>query len=205
MERALVIRERWLNLILRGVKTWEMRPTPTNVRGLIGLIRGGSGLVVGTARLVDSVPPLTRENYMEYRDKHAIPEGMLDEVLRNRWVVPWVLSEARPLATPVPYRHKSGAVTFVVLEPSVAEAVARQRPNESSDEGSDDGRQGPSVPTSGPVPSPGYKQVSKARPSPAFPARVSREEPLFVFRAETAQAYGRPLLGGKFVILAGST
>lgn len=50
--RALIIREPWIELILSGRKTWEIRGTATSVRGRIGLIRARSGLIVGTPEFV---------------------------------------------------------------------------------------------------------------------------------------------------------
>ena len=47
MDRALIVRQPWIDLILSGEKTWEMRSRPTNVRGRIGLIEQGTGLIVG--------------------------------------------------------------------------------------------------------------------------------------------------------------
>jgi len=198
--RGLIIRERWLDLILQGKKTWEMRSQSTNVRGVIGLIRQGSGLIVGTARLIDSKPALTGENYMSYRDKHAIPESMLDEVLTNRWTVPWVLSDVRVLATPVAYRHRSGAVTFVTLEPSVIAAIATQddTPFVKASASTQGARFLPSRP-----PHEAASPPVATRAASSIPA--SGDEPLFVFRPETAQAYGRPLGDGEFIVLAGST
>lgn len=67
---ALIIREPWIGLILDGRKTWEMRSHATTKRGVIGLIRQGSGLIVGTARIVDSLPALTRANYMDHAHCH---------------------------------------------------------------------------------------------------------------------------------------
>jgi len=125
-DTALVIREPWIGLILRGRKAWEMRSRPTRIRGTIGLVRAKSGLIVGVADLVDSLSPLNRVNYMSHSDRHAIPASMLDDVMANGWVYPWVLANVRPLPSPVPYRHKSGAVTFVTLEREEVEAAAHQ-------------------------------------------------------------------------------
>src|SRR5947209_18338036 len=47
--KALIIREPWIGHILSGAKTWEMRTSKTSLRGRIGLIRKGSGVVVGVA------------------------------------------------------------------------------------------------------------------------------------------------------------
>lgn len=123
---GLVIREPWVGKILEGHKDWEMRPNRTRKRGRIALIRRGSGLVVGTAELVDCLPPLTPENYAEFYARHAIPSHMTDVALKNRWFFPWVLRNARPLPTPVPYAHGSGAVTFVNLEDRVSATIASQ-------------------------------------------------------------------------------
>ena len=51
--RGLIIDAPWIDHILEGRKDWEMRSQATSVRGWIGLIRKGSGQVVGIARLVD--------------------------------------------------------------------------------------------------------------------------------------------------------
>jgi hypothetical protein len=202
IERALLIREPWINLILQGKKIWEMRSQPTRIRGPIGLIRQGSGLVVGTASLTDSGPALTRDDYMRYRDEHAIPESMLDVVLSRRWVFPWVLSDIRPLPQPVRYRHGSGPVIFVTLEPSVVAEITMQEVGSASE------KAGGLIPAA--CPSSSGAQSLDAGSTPASPSVLSsvpapREGPLFVYRPETAQAYGRPLGGGEFVVLAGST
>jgi hypothetical protein len=56
---GLVIRSPWVDMILAGEKTSEIRGKKTSIRGTIALIRGGSGLIVGTCELIDVVGPLT--------------------------------------------------------------------------------------------------------------------------------------------------
>jgi hypothetical protein len=206
VQSGLVIRERWINLVLKGEKTWEMRSQRTNIRGRVALIQQGTGLVVGTACLMDSLAPLSRESYMNHRDRHAIPESMLDEVLAARWIYPWVLSDARRLPVAVPYTHKSGAVTFVRLDDAVIEAITRQgatsRPPEKPFVSP---RSGPPASVS---PSPTVVCPPKAAPATASSARSQRATlggQLFCFRPEIAQAYGRPLPDGGFLVEAGST
>jgi hypothetical protein len=40
--RGLIIRSSWVEMILAGKKTWEIRGRYTHVRGKIALIRAGS-------------------------------------------------------------------------------------------------------------------------------------------------------------------
>jgi hypothetical protein len=56
--KGLVIREPWIDMILDGAKTWELRTQRTTVRGEIALIRKGTGQIEGVAHLVDSLPQL---------------------------------------------------------------------------------------------------------------------------------------------------
>lgn len=50
-DRALIVRQPWIDLILSGKKTWEMRGAKINVRGRIGLIEQGTGLIFGETKL----------------------------------------------------------------------------------------------------------------------------------------------------------
>ena len=57
----LIIKEPWLDLILRREKIWEISGTSTKKRGEIHLARsGGGGILVGSATIVDC-KNLTRE------------------------------------------------------------------------------------------------------------------------------------------------
>lgn len=125
--KALVIDEPWISSILRGEKLWEMRKRACKYRGLIALIRKGSGLVVGTATVTDCRPPLmTRPAYSEAERFHRIPPARQEKAFADGWTIPWVLSGARSLPRPVPYQHPSGAVVSVNLVPEVAALVQAQ-------------------------------------------------------------------------------
>jgi len=94
LSRGLVILPEPLRKILDGWKTWEIRSSATKIRGPIALIESGSGSVVGTCELIDSVGPLTRAqclanarragNFTPHAGSHA-----------------WVLRNARRLRIPV--------------------------------------------------------------------------------------------------------
>lgn len=59
-------------------------------------------------------------------ERHRIPADTIRSGKVAKWTIPWVLSDVQRLATPVPYRHPFGAVTWVSLQPNVSEAIERQ-------------------------------------------------------------------------------
>lgn len=117
MERALIIRQPWLNLILDGKKTWEMRSRPTKVRGKIGLIEQGTGLIVGEAYLDDcpfSLLEDTPERFNQNLYKYA---HQIDDLeMLKKWHYPWVLRGVKRYKKALKYKHPQGAVTWVKLE-----------------------------------------------------------------------------------------
>jgi hypothetical protein len=122
--KALVIRQPWIGMILRGSKDWEMRKQRCTHRGPIALIEQGTGTVVGTARIVDDLPPLTEAEMLAREDRHGISAPLIPEVIARGWVRPWVLVDIQRLPRPVPYDHPSGAVGWVNLSPEVEALVA---------------------------------------------------------------------------------
>lgn len=114
--RGLLIRSPWVEMILDGRKTWEIRGRNTTIRGQIALIRAGSGRIVGTCELAAVVGPLSRDELVASRDRHGVPPEQLDEVIRRyKCVYAWVMESAGRLPTPVRYSHPSGAVIWVTL------------------------------------------------------------------------------------------
>lgn len=124
--KALIVADPWIGHLLAGQKTWEMRSQGASHRGWFGLIRKGSGTVVGVARLVDVGASLSQEQMLNAIDKHCIPREMILKGEVEKWRVPWKLADVQRLATPVPYRHKNGAVIWVDLDPNVSDAIARE-------------------------------------------------------------------------------
>lgn len=119
--RGLIIRSPWIDHILAGRKTWEIRSKATKVRGTIALIRGGSGLVVGQAELVDSLGPFTFGQLGNRQDMHAVPEADLVPFMRRYkdQAHAWVLDRVVAFEQPIPYEHPSGAVIWVTLSDEV--------------------------------------------------------------------------------------
>ena len=110
---GLIIKEKWLDLILRGEKTWEIRGTRTKVRGRIALIESGSGLVVGEAVLTDVVGPLSKPDLLKNVPRHRVPADAIKRGLRYKTPFAWIIAKAKRYRKPVPYRHPPGAVIWV--------------------------------------------------------------------------------------------
>lgn len=170
--RGLIIREPWIDLILQGEKTWEMRGPRTAVRGRVALIRKGAGAVCGVADLVGTEPALDAAGLAASRDRHRIPASMDAAVLEAGWLVPWVLANARPLARPVSYVHPSGAVVWVALTPEVEAGIWSQLTTPDAATTATHG-EGPKVTT------PGGMSPTRSSPGPSGPG-LSRESVLVI-------------------------
>jgi len=123
-DKGLLIRDPWIEQILSGEKVWEMRSRATQQRGWVALIRSGSGMVFGVARIVDSIGPLTEAQMLASQDKHGIPPRSVQLVPAYRHA--WVLADVKRLAKPVPYRHRPGALIFAKLDLDVRRQIAAQ-------------------------------------------------------------------------------
>lgn len=122
--RALIVAEPWIDLILSGEKTWEMRSSINRILGWVGLIRKGSGQIVGAVRMTGAGAALTKGELLEHVERHCIPIAMIESGAIGKWTTPWYMEEAVEFSEPVPYDHPSGAVTWVSLDESVAVAVS---------------------------------------------------------------------------------
>ncbi len=103
-----------------------MRSSKSSHRGWFGLIRKGTGAVYGVARLVDVGDPLTPSEMNANFHHHRIPERMIHSGEVAKWNVPWKLADVQLLKRPVPYQHKSGAVTWVELDGGCVANIAQQ-------------------------------------------------------------------------------
>ena len=110
---GLIVKGKWLELIFRGAKTWEIRGHNTKARGTIALIKSGTGMVYGTVDIIDSIPV----GYKELSDnlqKHQIPYSMLFDI-KYKHPHAWVLKNQEKFEKPIPYIHPPGAVIWVKL------------------------------------------------------------------------------------------
>jgi len=114
ISRALLVRSPFVERILAGRKTWEIRGSKTNVREKIGLIRSGSGRIVGTCEIIGVIGPLSLAELR--RNAHKIG-ARADEITKRPYATTyaWVIKNAKPLRRPISYRHPSGAIRWVKL------------------------------------------------------------------------------------------
>jgi hypothetical protein len=125
-EKALSILPRWLDLILSGQKTVELRGGHSTKREItIGLIQSGSGAILGECTFIRSEGPLTPARLFALRELHQLEalEGAMDEVsmydrVGYRRPHAWFLRDVRRYPHPVPYKHPQGAVIFIDLKKS---------------------------------------------------------------------------------------
>jgi hypothetical protein len=121
--KGLIIETPHIDRILSGEKTWEMRSMHNRYRGLIALIRKRSGTIVGVAEIVDSLGPLSEKQMLDNQSKHLITPDRLNTLEVKERKYAWVLKNARRLKNPVPYSHKNGAQSRVILDEETTSAV----------------------------------------------------------------------------------
>ena len=114
--RALIVAEPYASMLVDGLKHWEMRTKPTNIRGRIGIISKGTGTIIGEVDLVHSIKsPLPKRVGMEginlnpFFKEHKIK----DPTLLVKWKFPWTMENATRYKHPITYDHPQGAVIWV--------------------------------------------------------------------------------------------
>jgi len=126
MLNGLLIRSPFIDMILEGSKTWEMRGSRTGKRGRVALIQSGTGTVIGVADLVGVVGPLSVSELAANASKAGFEKHEKVTGLPYERTFAWVLQNAGRLNEPVPYAHPYGAVIWVNLAPAVEQAVLQQ-------------------------------------------------------------------------------
>ncbi len=113
IQRGLIIAPYWLEKILSGEKTLEMRTRRTKIREWIALIESGTGLIMGITKLIDCNGPMSLELLQKYVSAHCIDYDQQPDL--ERYNVAWSINYTQKLESPIPYRHQRGAVIWVRL------------------------------------------------------------------------------------------
>jgi hypothetical protein len=120
---ATIIAEPWIDMILDGYKTWEIRSKNTPKRGLIGLIRKGSKTVVATAKISNVIKITQSIARANAKNMGFTIKDALTCVGYNAWI----LEDIVELKKPVSYIHSS-QVTWVTLdEPTTKKVMAEAK------------------------------------------------------------------------------
>ncbi|TNC82792.1 MAG: hypothetical protein C9356_02680 [Oleiphilus sp.] len=131
VHRALIIDEPWISLILSGEKDWEMRTTPCRMRESIGLIRKGSGQIVGVANIVGSSGPHGNLSLERNYSRHRVGADLYKNSNYN-WRYAWELDHVIAFESPVTYDHQSGQVKWVKLQVSETQTLKHQIENSTT-------------------------------------------------------------------------
>lgn len=116
-KKGLLIKSPWIDYILEGKKTWEIRSTKTKTRGRIALIKSGSERVFGSVEISDCIA-LSLDDYQQGLNKHAIAPEECRELPYKRTYA-WALANPVIFDEPIPYKHPMGAVVWVNLERAI--------------------------------------------------------------------------------------
>lgn len=111
---GLIIDKPWLDLILNGQKTWEMRSNRFKKQGYIALIEKGTKSVLGIARIDGYSHKLSINELEASEKKHRVPASVYRSD-NYKWFVAIKLSQIIQFDEPIPYQPIKGAVIWVKL------------------------------------------------------------------------------------------
>jgi ASCH domain len=130
--KALIIRSPYIELILAGQKTWEMRSWRNHWRGPVALIKKGSLQVSGVADLTEVIGRMSDDERLASQSKHCVlPEVWLEPRMAKHNIA-WILSNPMQLAVPIPYEHVKGAQSWFVLDESTSARVREALPTDDA-------------------------------------------------------------------------
>ena len=108
-DRILIVKPYWLELILSGEKTLEIRGTAYRP-GKYWL--GYQRQILGVVRLGKPLRVSTTEQWLSLQPQHRVMQS--DLPYKNTFAIP--IESARPVI-PVPFHHPRGAVNSVIYRP----------------------------------------------------------------------------------------
>jgi hypothetical protein len=113
---ALFIKKEWLDLILSGAKTWELRGKANHKSGVIALIESGTGKIMGTAGISTSFV-LPRADLNRTWAHHRVSDS---SIITYETIHVWPVANAHRLPEPLPFNRKVGPVIWITLDEDVS-------------------------------------------------------------------------------------
>ena len=109
-KRALIVKKKWLDLILAGQKKWEIRGSSTAKRGWIHFAESqAGGKLMGRARLVDCFP-VSRKSFMRNFHQHKVSSLSM---VPYHTPYAWVFEDCEKFRKAFQYEHRQGAAIWV--------------------------------------------------------------------------------------------
>ena len=105
-DRILILKPKWLRLLLSGDKDLEIRSCrlkPGNYH------LGTGGLIHASYQLGTAIPIQTPEEWEQLRSRHRVASSTLP--YKNTWGLP--VTDVVEVTTPVRHRHPRGAIGIV--------------------------------------------------------------------------------------------
>jgi hypothetical protein len=110
---GLIIKKKWLDLIMSGKKSLEIRSSDTKHQGeRIYLLESGSHKVRGTC-IIDSTFPLSCSDWCEEADNHLVDISYKELLKVYKSPHAWVLKKIQPIDKDAYYEHKKGSVIWI--------------------------------------------------------------------------------------------
>jgi len=106
--RCLKMNDKWVNLVLSGKKTWEIRTQNTNIRERIALGNTKTKCYVGYATLSDSVE-MTVAELLKYNDKHQANDFLKQYAKNRETLFAWILKDVVVEPNPKAYSYSTGS------------------------------------------------------------------------------------------------
>ena len=109
---GLIIKKEWLDLIISGKKTLEIRGHNTKkINETIYLLESGSHRIRGVCKIRNSI--LIHINNWEYlKQKHCVNISFLSLNKIYKTAYGWNLVEVQPINEELYYKHKKGTVIW---------------------------------------------------------------------------------------------
>ncbi len=117
-QKALCLKPKWADLIIKGEKSVELRSRMTNTRGRVSIAH--SAQLHGEVDIMDSFP-VSDEWVATHKELHKVD----DPVFLTQPLFAWILRDPEKYDHPVPYKHPRGAVIWVDLK-KLADSSGKQ-------------------------------------------------------------------------------
>ena len=107
-KRGLIVQQPWLDMILSGEKTMDLRSFTTSIRGEVAILHDGK--IWGYVNLYDVLGPMTKREINQHYNQHRV-----DSHLIRNYEYGWLFKNLRTLQRPRKYDHPQGAQVWVKL------------------------------------------------------------------------------------------